>query len=154
MENYIEDDIRQPDIVISDKLLDDDRSEYEKDIEAAIQISYEELIHHNEINSKYENEIINKYNEQLLERKNKCNTILFDIKKITNYDKEIKEIYEIIEPILELYYHQNINYCVFDDKTYNRIFNLISKIRTDKKNIEFLKSIIVKEETTNYKIIN
>jgi hypothetical protein len=154
MENYTEDNIRSPDSIIREQLLEDDRSDFEKEIDNVIQLSYEELLNQNEAISKYENEIMEQYNISLLERKNKCDKILIDMNKIIKFDKEIKEIYEIIEPILELYYNQNINYCVFEEKTYNRIFNLISKIRTDKTNVDFLKTVIIKENNTSFKIIN
>lgn len=146
MENYSEDNIRPADPIIREQLIDDDISDFEKEIDVAIHLSCEEIRIQNEINNKFESDIIDQYNKELSERKNKCDLILLDIKKIIKFDKDIKEIYDIIEPILELYSYQNINYCVFDEKTYNRIFDLLSRIRTNKKNIEFLKSIITKED--------
>ena len=153
--NIDDDNIRPPDSTITEQLLYDDVSDFEKDIDIAIQESYNEIINYNEANKKYELDIIENFNNELLERKNNCNEILFTINRISKFDKNIKEILDIIEPILELYCYQNINYYIFDEVTYNKIFNLISQIRLNKKNIDFLKTIIVKEDknSLNYIII-
>jgi|688.fasta_scaffold21273_11 hypothetical protein len=152
MDNISEDIIRDADPVICEQLLEDDRSDFEKEIDIVMNLSYEEFKNTNEANKKFEADIIEQYNKELLERKTKCNEIIFNMNKISKFDKDIKEIYEIIEPILELYCSQNINYCVFDEVTHNRIFYMISKIRIDKKNIEFLKTIIIKEDKISVKI--
>jgi len=152
MDNISEDIIRDADPVICEQLLEDDRSDFEKEIDIVMNLSYEEFKNTNEANKKFEADIIEQYNKELLERKTKCNEIIFNMNKISKFDKDIKEIYEIIEPILELYCSQNINYCVFDEVIHNRIFYMISKIRIDKKNIEFLKTIIIKEDKISVKI--
>lgn len=71
---------------------------------------------------------------------------LFDLNKLIRFDKDIKEIYEIIEPIIDSYYAQYINQCELDQITYDRIFKVIGNIRTDKNAIELLKNVIIKSE--------
>ena len=94
---------------------------------------------------EYEKQILDEYNNETIKRNESCRPILFDINKIIRYDKEAREIYEIIEPILNAYCFQCIDKCYMDKITYDKIFNFIKNVRTDKKNIEFLKSILLCE---------
>jgi hypothetical protein len=146
-----EQNIRPFDPIISEQIIDYS-SDYDIEIDEAINISIFEITQQNELNIKYENDIIDSYNKTLNERRENSKSILFQLNKISKFDKQVKEIYDIIEPIIECYCKQNINYCIIDDVTYDKIFNLINKIRTDKKNIQFLKRIILKDENLNFKI--
>ena len=58
----------------------------------------------------------------------------------------MKEIYEIIEPIIDYYCAQYMKQCELDPITYDRIFKVIGNIRTDKNAIELLKNVIIKSE--------
>ena len=139
-----ENNIRLPDQAIYDKLVEaDEISDFDKEMEEAIKKSMKEFIEEDLINRQYEEELIKRYEKILFERKEQCREILIDIARLTLYDKEMKEIYEIIDPILECYCAQNIDFYEIDTKTYNRIYYLLSKIRTKPKNIEFLKTIIL-----------
>ena len=62
-----------------------------------------------------------------------------------HYDGEIRNIYEIIDPVIESYSGRYIEFVEFDEITYDKIFKELGKIRTDQKNIENLKTIIIKE---------
>lgn len=140
-----EDNIRPPDESIYEQLVDlhDTRSDFDKEMEEAIQQSMKEFVDQDIINRQYEEDILKTYEKIKLERKENCRELLLDINKLTHYDKDIKEIYDIIEPILECYCNQNIDFYEADEITYNRIFDLLSKIRTKSKNIEFLKTVII-----------
>ena len=48
----------------------------------------------------------------------------------------MKEIYEIIEPIIDCYCAQYMKQCELDPITYDRIFKVIGNIRTDKNVID------------------
>jgi hypothetical protein len=56
----------------------------------------------------------------------------------------VREIYEIIDPIIESYCNQIIQVCELDDETYNRIFSLLKKIRNNKLVFDTLQNIILK----------
>ena len=56
----------------------------------------------------------------------------------------MKEIYEIVEPIIYTYCEQNIETWETDEETYEKIFKNLSTIRTDKSALELLKYIIIK----------
>ena len=96
------------------------------------------------MNQKYEEDLINEHNKITSERKNLFRGFLFDLNKLTRLDKDMKEIYEIIEPIIDSYCAQYINQCEIDTITHDRIFKVIGNVRTDKNAIELLKNILVK----------
>jgi hypothetical protein len=142
--NDNDNNVRPPDLVKNEQLLQDTRSEYEKQIDEAMYLSIQDFKKQEEINEKYEEQIINEHNRIISERKELFREILFDLNKLIRFDKDIKEIYEIIEPIIDYYCAQYINQYEIDSETYDRIFKVIGNIRTNKNNIELLKKLIIK----------
>jgi hypothetical protein len=140
-----EDDIRRPDKVKREILFDDNRTDYEKQLDEALYVSLQESEEKNKI---YEDEIYNNYFTETARRKEAFRELLFDLRKLIKIDKEIKEIYEIIEPIIDAYCSQFINCFELDAETYDKIFNVLGSIRTNKNNIELCKGIIVKTFTS------
>ena len=124
--------IRAPDSVKVDRLMEDTRSEYDKQIDQAMYLSIQEFKKLEEINEKYEEEIINEHIKLINERKEMFRGFLFDLNKLIRHDKDIKEIYEIIEPIIDSYCVNYINQFEIDTLTYDRIFKIIGNIRTNK----------------------
>lgn len=141
--NEIEDNIRPPDEVRSERLIEDNRSEFEKQIDEALYSSIEEFNKQKEFNDKYEEELKNDYLNKCKKRKETFEGFLFSLKKLIKYDKEIKEIYNIIEPIIDSYCSQYIEVCQLDPITFDKIFSVLSKTRTNKETIEILKTIIL-----------
>ncbi len=144
--NDNEDNIRPPDNVVSEQLLEDTRSEFEKQIDEAIYLSFQDIREKQDLSRKYEEQILKDYSEESNKRKQTFEKFLFDLNKVGKIDKEVREIYDIIEPIIESYCSQYINKCELDIETYEKIFKLLGKIRTDKTAVEFLKTIILKDE--------
>lgn len=144
--NDNEDNIRPPDNVVSEQLLEDTRSDFEKQIDEAIYLSYQDIREKQDLSRKYEEQILKDYSEESNKRKQTFEKFLFDLNKVGKIDKEVREIYDIIEPIIESYCSQYINKCELDIETYEKIFKLLGKIRTDKTAVEFLKTIILKDE--------
>lgn len=137
-------DIRSPDGVIKEQLNDNHMSDYEEQEEDARYWSLLEFNEQKELNEKYEQELQENHLREISIRKNKFTDLLNDLKKLINLDYEIKNIYEIIEPVIESYSGRYIESIEFDEVTYDKIFKELGKIRTDKKNIENLKTIIIK----------
>jgi hypothetical protein len=142
--NNNDNNVRVPDLVKKEQLLQDTRSEYEKQMDEAMYLSIQDFKKQEEINEKYEEQIINEHARIISERKELFREILFDLNKLTRFDKDIKEIYEIIEPIIDYYCSQYINQYEIDSETYDRIFKVIGNVRTNKNNIELLKKLIIK----------
>ena len=76
-------------------------------------------------------------------RKKQFAGLLHDMDKVSRFDSQIKEIYNIIEPIIESYCFQFIHSYEFDKITYEKIFTTLSSIRTNKQGIELLKTVII-----------
>ena len=144
--NNSDDNVRAPDKIKKEQLLEDNRSEYEKQEEDARYWSLLEFNEQKELNEKYEEDTINEHKRIIIERKDIFREFLFDVNKLIRFDKDMKEIYEIIEPIIDCYCGQYMNHCELDSITYDRIFKVIGNIRTDKNAIELLKKILIKSE--------
>ena len=140
MNTNFNENIRLPDEVKKERLCQVNSSNFEEEMEEAIKCSLQE---HEEISKNYEDKLINEYLLETNKRRDNFKSILFDLSKLIKYDQNIKEIYEIIEPIIDAYCSQYIKNYEIDEITYNRIFKVIGTIRTDKKNIELLKTIFI-----------
>jgi hypothetical protein len=136
--------IRQPDEVVTERLLEDTRCDFQKQIDEALRLSMQEVINQEKNNQAYEDEIVNNYLKETTERREKFVKLLMDIRKLIKFDKKIKEVYEIIDPIIYTYCEQHIEIWETDEETYEKIFKNLSTIRTDKTAIEILKTIIIK----------
>ena len=137
------DEVRNPDEVKIEQLIEDKRSDFDKQTDEAIYLSLQEIENAEEINKNYEELIINNYYIEITERKEKFSDLLFDMNRLIRFDKDVKEIYEIILPIIESHCSQYIEFYHIDKAIHDRIFKIIGTIKTNKKNIENLKSVIV-----------
>jgi hypothetical protein len=165
MDHQFNDSIRPPDKVKREKLIDDSFEDsleesleysidnsfkdsldysYENELNNAVYLSIKELEKQKEINKKYEEEVVNSFIVKVQERKDKFKDLLFNLKKIINYDKDIKEVYEIIEPIIDSYCAHYFDNVELDSITYDKIFKVIGSVRIDKKIIDLLKEILIK----------
>lgn len=140
-----DDNIRPPDNIIREQLVEDTRSEFEKQIDQAIYLSLKESKNRDKLNENFEEELIKKFQKESIKRKENFTNFLLDLNRLIRFDKDIKEIYEIIEPIIESYCNQAIEVFEIDIKTYEKIFSVLSTIRTNKQNIELLRKIILLE---------
>ena len=140
-----DDNIRPPDEIINEQLLEDNRSDFEKEIEKAAYLSKKEFEQLIQRENEYEKYVIQDYINLVNIVKTKFQPLLNDLKRLSKIDDELREIYDIIEPIIDSYCNQLLPFVEFDETTYNRIFKVLGSIRTDKKCIEELKKIIIKE---------
>jgi len=140
-----EDNIRPPDAVVSEQLMEDDRSEFQKQMDEAMYLSMQEMNQQRDINRQYEEQLLKEYTEETKRRTEIFKDFLFNLKKIGRFDKEIREIYEILDPIIESYCGQYIQTCELDKESYDKIFNTLKKIRINQLALETLKTIILSE---------
>jgi hypothetical protein len=142
-----EDEIRPPDEIVNEQLLDDDNKmdDYQREIEEAIFISYQDYTGKQKILKEQEDRIMKEYNEEREKRKEIFRKLLFDLNKLTKLDSEIKNVYDIIEPIIDSYCDQLLNEYQFDKITHEKIFKILGNIRTDKNAIEYLKNILISD---------
>ena len=144
--NDIDDNIRPPEESFNERLLEDTRTEFEKQIDEAMYLSMKEINQQQDINRQYEEQLMKDYFEESNRRKDIFKDFLFNLNKLIKFDKDIREIYNIIEPIIESYCGQYIQSCELDEETYDRIFNTLKKIRNNQIAFDTLKSIILMEQ--------
>jgi hypothetical protein len=142
--DYFEEEIRAPDEIKREQLLRNIRDDYDREMSEALHISMQEAREREIQNLKFEEEIISKYNSEMAERREKFNELLLNMNKLCKFDKDIKEVYDLIEPIIEAYCCDFIKYFEIDEETYNKIFNTLGTIRVKKNTLEILKIIIIK----------
>ena len=142
--NDIENTLRPADKVFKEKLVEDNRSDFEKEIDEAMRLSLEEANLFNDLNNDFEKELIQKFEKKKIERKEIFGRFLLDLNRIIRLDKDVKDIYEIIEPIIDGYCNQLIDICEFDGETYDKIFKVLSTVRTDKTCVDILKTIFIR----------
>lgn len=138
-----DDNIRPADKSKTEILQEDTRSEYEKQIEEAINLSSIEYREKEKENEKFIAQTFSNFCKISREREEQFDELLFNLFKLIQIDKETREIYEIIEPIIYSYCNQSIENCELDEVTYNKIFKGLKSIRTNPKNIELLKKILI-----------
>ena len=71
MDNFQEDDnIRPPDEVVRETLLEDTRSDFEKQMDEAMYLSMQEMKQQREINEQYEEQLLKNYADETKRRIN------------------------------------------------------------------------------------
>lgn len=141
----MEDNIRPPDEVIREQLIEDTRSDFQKEMDQAFLASIEEFKKQQDIFNKYEEQIIKEHLNECTKRKEIFEVFLLDLNKIIKYDKEIEEIFNIIEPIVDIYCNMHIETVNLDEVTYDKIFGTLCKTRVNKRGLDCLRSIILRE---------
>jgi hypothetical protein len=142
--NEFEEEIRLPDEVKRERLIPDTRSDFDIEMDKALYLSMQELIQQNIKNDKFEEEIMNSYHSETNERREKFSDLLKNINKLCKFDKDIKELYDFLYPIIESYCDQYILNYEVDEKTYDKVFKFLGTIRVNKNVLETLKTIIIK----------
>ena len=136
--------IRRPDNVITEQISQEDISEYEKQLIEATQQSIKELEEQQNEQFNYERMLIQEHTHETKRRIEIFKEFLLRLQKISSFDQEIREIYEIIQPIIDAYCGQIINHYDLDEITYNKIFDTLRKVRYTDTGITELKKIICK----------
>jgi hypothetical protein len=106
-----------------------------------LQIAINESIIEQENYEKKQLELLNKTKLRFQSFKN----ILFQLKKISVFDKNMLNFCNIIEPIIDLYCGCSIDYYECDIVMYDMIFNTFKTIRITDLDLELLKKIFIIE---------
>lgn len=145
MDNFQEDNIRAPDEVVKETLLEDTRSDFEKQLDEAMYLSMQEINQQIDINNQYEEQLVKDYDLETNRRNEIFKKFLFNLNKVGKFDKKVGEIYDILDPIIDSYCGQYIETCELDGETYDKIFNTLKEIRNDQQAFNILKTIILRE---------
>jgi hypothetical protein len=138
--------IREADKTVCDQLIPARiKDEFEIQMEEVLYNSLQEYQNCQKEMDEFENHIKKEYEEECARRKLLFADMFQIIKRVSAHDIKIKDVLEILEPIVEMYVEQIINSYEVDNESYNVIFKTLSLIRLKPVMIENLKSII----TTN-----
>jgi hypothetical protein len=153
--NYInndinDDNIRPPDPIINEQLLDNDNDyDYElinQNITNTTNITnYDHPSYNDELNKALE---LSKreFKDEEDNRKNEFKSIKLKLNKILLFDRPNIFNYELILSIIELYEQCYINEYKSLNKEFNDIFNVLKTIRLTKAELSSIKKIIVCNE--------
>jgi hypothetical protein len=155
-DDYNEDNIRQPDSVKTERLLEDDfyderpfdyntNNILDKDMNNAFEESKKDYESRIQLEEEYEKQVIQDYLTIVETNKVKFQPLLNILNRLSKFDKDIKEINDILEPIIDSYCAQALPFVEFDTITYDRIYKVLGSIRTDKNCIEELKKVVICE---------
>jgi hypothetical protein len=153
MDNNIYDDIRIPDPVKKEKLIDSNidynsnllGEKAEQDLNIILEMSKKEFLEQEE--EKTIDLICNQIKEeQFIERQNKFNTIKTQLNKIILFDKPNLKYYELILSVIEMYELGiiHIYYCM-NQNEYTNIFKILKSIRLPNTEIDNIKKLIICE---------
>ena len=129
---YIMDDIRPPDSVITERLIDFNNTftDLNSELNTVIEMS------------KNEYNLLQEQEQQL--RQQKFHNIKIQINKIILFDKPNLRYYELILTIIEMFELCLINqYNITDENEYINIFKILKSIRLPNNEIEEIKKLII-----------
>ena len=143
LDNFNE-EIRPPDEIKREQLVQKDtRSDFDREMEEALYLSMQEVRDEEIKNHKFEEEIINSYLEKQSKRRELFRDLLINMNKVARFDKDVKEIYEILDVIIEAYCLDYIQFAEVDKETRDKVFNVLKTIRVNKNTLDILQTIIV-----------
>jgi hypothetical protein len=144
MDNEYEDEIRAPDPVKQERLIDNTQTEFHYDLDTILELSKHEF------NSTLEKEeqkaieliCIQSKEEQETLRKNKFNNIKIQLNKMILFDRTNLHYYELILSIIEMFELGVINEYKTNESECTNIFKILKTIRLPIDEIENFKKII------------
>ena len=146
--NDIDDNIRPPDPIINEQLLDNDYN-YElitQNITNTNTTNYIEATSYTDELNKALELSKREFKDEEDNRKNEFKSIKLKLNKILLFDRPNIFNYELILSIIELYEQCYINEYKSLNKEFNDIFNVLKTIRLTKEELSSIKKIIVCNE--------
>jgi hypothetical protein len=143
--------IRLPDNTYNDRLIDQDIDidiDIDYNLERVIQESIQDCYR---VENAFINEIDNVLDNErdIIFEENKKKNILPNFKskmlRLIHFDKNLKEMWNKLYPILDLYENNKIIHHIMNTDTYNQIFNLIKTVRIPLDEWVLLETIFIKE---------
>ncbi len=148
--SFEEDNIRPPDQVKKERLIDDNFDimnpiiqNNDCDFDTILELSKNE---YNLLQEEQEQKAIELISNQIKEeRQNKFNNIKTQLNKIILFDRDNLNYYELILSIIEMYEVNILNEYKTYENEYTTIFKLLKTIRLPNEEIDNLKKIILYE---------
>ena len=136
-----DDDVREPDSIVIDKLIDNDNDDDNYNFEKILQQSIDQSKHEYE---KQEQEILELIIQQeKTERLSMFVSLKQYIKRMEIIDKPNSQLFGTLLSIIEMYENGYITTYLIDNDEYEKIFKLISNNRLPKEELNNLRKIII-----------
>jgi hypothetical protein len=141
-----EDYIRRADPVKREILVNNEFDSFYSDYQ--IENEYEKAIEESLLEAeKFDLEQINllsQINQQIkFEREQQFSNIYMLLHKVAKIDKNTKDIFEMIEPIIKNYIDGVIQKCELDKETHTIVFKILNSLRLTKLDKELLEKILI-----------
>ena len=138
------DNIRKPDPIIRDKLIDQPFVLSEDDqLKQILEFSKNEF---NDSQDIYEKKLIEKQLEETKERSNQCISIKQKLNKMLVFDKENKQVYETVLSVIECYIEGYITQYKMNKEEFDKTFMILKTIRLTNGEFIYLRNLIIMEE--------
>lgn len=149
-EDSLDENIRHADKVIKERLLEpiepiEPMSTYDIEYEKAIFQSLNDMTCKEQMNQEYEESIITNYNIETNSKREMFTEFFDTLVRLSKYMNDVKEVFEIIDPIIESYILGYIHVYELDTITYEKIFRVLSSVRVNKETIHILQTILLSE---------
>ena len=142
--------IRSPDEVIVEQLIEPMEQTVplseEEETNMAILNSIQDFKVTQKEQDEYEKLVLNDFQKMKEEREQKVKSVIITLKKLAKFDKQLAEILDLVDGIISAYCLGYVDQYELDTITYDKIFNELSTIRIDKKEIESFKEILKREK--------
>jgi hypothetical protein len=139
-----DEEIRPPDETKIEQLIENThKSDFDREMEEALYLSMQEARDEEIKNHKFEEEIINSYLEKQCKRRELFRDLIVNMNKVARFDKDVKGVYEFLNPILEAYCSDYIQFYEVDKETHDKVFQVLKTIRVNKNTMDTLQTIIV-----------
>ena len=144
MSNDNNDNIRKPDPIIRDKLIDQPFELSQDDqLKQILEFSKNEF---NDSQDIYEKKLMEKQLEETKERSNQSISIKQKLNKMLVFDKENKQVYETILSIIEFYIEGYITQYKMNKEEFDKTFMILKTIRLTNGEFIYLRNLIIMEE--------
>ena len=144
MSNDNNDNIRKPDPIIRDKLIDGPFELSEDDqLKQVLEFSKNEF---NDSQYIYEKKLIEKQLDEKKERSNECISIKQKLNKMLVFDKENAQVYETLLSVIEFYIEGYITQYKMNKEEFDKTFMILKTIRLTNGEFIYLQNLIIMEE--------
>lgn len=144
MSNDNNDNIRKPDPIIRDKLIDGSFELSEDDqLKQILEFSKNEF---NDSQYIYEKKLIEKQLEETKERSNQSISIKQKLNKMLVFDKENSQVYETLLSVIEFYIEGYITQYKMNKEEFDKTFMILKTIRLTNGEFIYLQNLIIMEE--------
>ena len=123
----------------------ENENDYDYDLEKAIEESMKDFKEGDFVDEFIKKCIKEEKEEETIVKNELLPLFKSNILRLIPFDKQLKELWEKISPIIDLYQDNKIDHHLLDEITYNNIFTILKSIRIPKDERGILETIFIKQ---------